>query len=171
MSTKLNNNQLLAAELLASGMMSKKVAEKLNIRSETLSRWKSNDNFILAIEKFNSKILEEIINEQVYLVKISQNTIRNVLENKSVDCCKRANIALAYIKSFNGINTFHEKFKIKFDNLIDNDDSETKFLENMWKILDMARDIKLKGASASDEEINEFADEVGSLEKNQNKSF
>ena len=41
MSTKLNNNQLLAAELLASGMMSKKVAERLNIRSETLSRWKS----------------------------------------------------------------------------------------------------------------------------------
>ena len=41
----------------------------------------------------------------------------------------------------------------------------------MWKILDMARDIKLKGASASDEEINEFADEVGSLEKSQNKSF
>ena len=29
-----------------------------------------------------------------------------------------------HIKSFNGINTFHEKFKIKFDNLIDNDDSE-----------------------------------------------
>ena len=92
-----------------------------------------------------------------------------VLENKSVDCCKRANIALAYIKSFNGINTFHEKFKIKFDNLIDNDDSETKFIENMWKILDMARNIKLKGASASDEEINEFAYEVGSLEKSQKK--
>ena len=38
-----------------------------------------------------------------------------------------------------------------------------KYVEN----LDMARNIKLKGASASDEEINEFADEA----KNQNKKF
>ena len=79
MSSKLKNNQLLAAELLASGMKAKHVAQKLNIRCETLSRWKSQDEFIGAMNKFNTRILEEIIGEQIYLVKLSQTIIRNAL--------------------------------------------------------------------------------------------
>ena len=51
MSSKLKNNQLLAAELLASGMKAKHVAQKLNIRCETISRWKSQVEFIGAMNK------------------------------------------------------------------------------------------------------------------------
>ena len=94
MSSKLKNNQLLAAELLASGMKAKNVAEKLNIRCETISRWKSQVEFIDAMNKFNTQILEEIISEQVYLVKASQTIIRNALENDNLDEYKRANIGL-----------------------------------------------------------------------------
>ena len=165
MSSKLKNNQLLAAELLASGMKAKNVAEKLNIRCETISRWKSKVEFISAMNKFNTQILEEIISEQVYLVKVSQTIIRNALENDNLDECKRANIGLGYIKSLNGMNTLHEKFKFRYDAAIEDDDSDKKIIENMWKILDMARELKLKGANASDEQFDALANEVGWVEK------
>lgn len=165
MSTKLNNNQLLAAELLASGMKAKHVAQKLNIRCETLSRWKSKDEFVGAINKFNTRILEEIISEQIYLVKLSQTIIRNALENENLDEYKRANIGLGYIKSLNGMNTLHEKFKIKYETAIEDDGSGKQFVENIWKILDMARELKIKGANATDEEFNALAYEVDWVEK------
>ena len=165
MSSKLKNNQLLAAELLASGMKAKHVAEKLNIRCETLSRWKSQEEFVLVMKNFNSKILEEIINEQIYLVKLSQNTIRNALENKNADDYKRANIGLGYIKSLNGMNTLHEKFKLQYNSAIESDALGDRAFENIMKILDKVRDLKLKGANASDEQFDALANEVGWVEK------
>ena len=165
MSSKLKNNQLLAAELLASGMKAKHVAQKLNIRCETISRWKSQVEFIGAMNKFNTQILEEIISEQVYLVKASQTIIRNALENDNLDEYKRANIGLGYIKSLNGMNTLHEKFKFRYDTAVEDDDSDKKIIENMWRILDMARELKLKGANASDEQFDALANEVGWVEK------
>jgi len=39
-STKLNENQLIAVHLIASGVKSSIIANQLNIREETLCRWK-----------------------------------------------------------------------------------------------------------------------------------
>ena len=40
MSINLKENQLIAAELLSTGINSKIVSDTLNIRPETLSRWR-----------------------------------------------------------------------------------------------------------------------------------
>ena len=45
MSTKLNENQLIAIHLLASGVKASVVAKELGIREETLSRWRQIDEF------------------------------------------------------------------------------------------------------------------------------
>ena len=46
MSINLKENQLIAAELLSTGMSAKIVSETLNIRPETLSRWRLQKEFI-----------------------------------------------------------------------------------------------------------------------------
>ena len=40
MSTKLNQNQLLAIPLVAQGVSGKNVAKKIQVTEETVSRWK-----------------------------------------------------------------------------------------------------------------------------------
>ena len=104
MSSKLKNNQLLAAELLASGMKAKNVAEKLNIRCETISRWKQCDEFKDFLKKSSRNFLTEIIEEQIYIHNLAQNALRNVLEDKEIDPVKKAMIA---IKLINSIKYFH----------------------------------------------------------------
>jgi DNA-binding CsgD family transcriptional regulator len=44
-STDLNENQVLAAQLLASGQSGKTVAKKLDVTPETISRWRKNSIF------------------------------------------------------------------------------------------------------------------------------
>jgi transposase len=49
MSTELNNNQLLAVQMLASGMNGRDIAKELKVRPETLSRWKAEPEFEAAV--------------------------------------------------------------------------------------------------------------------------
>ena len=63
MSSKLKNNQLLAAELFQHLVMNSIHVAHIKIRCETISRWKSQVEFIGAMNKFNTQILEEIISD------------------------------------------------------------------------------------------------------------
>ena len=45
MSTKLNENQLLAIPLVAQGVSGKDIAKTLKITEETVSRWKQQPDF------------------------------------------------------------------------------------------------------------------------------
>ena len=59
MSTKLNENQLLAIPLVAQGVSGKDIANKLNVAKETISRWKK-------IPEFQAEV-REIIKEGIAL--------------------------------------------------------------------------------------------------------
>ena len=75
MSIKLNENQLIAIHLLASGHKSCEVAKQLNIRQETLSRWKQIDEFKEALEDATEAVLREIDETHKNLLISSQNVI------------------------------------------------------------------------------------------------
>ena len=60
MSTKLNENQLIAVHLIASGVKGSVIANQLKIREETLSRWKQIDEFKEALEDATEAVLREI---------------------------------------------------------------------------------------------------------------
>ena len=64
MSIKLNESQIMACNLLATGMKTSDILDKLKIRPETLSRWKQNEEFIRQLKKTQERILETIINAQ-----------------------------------------------------------------------------------------------------------
>ena len=109
MSIKLNENQLIAAHLLASGYKSCEVAKQLKIRQETLSRWRQNAQFDKAVNDTTEIILNEIINTHKNILILSQNVILEVLKDGNLDLIKKANIALKFISFMRGRDDLSDK--------------------------------------------------------------
>ena len=102
MSTKLNESQLIAIHLLASGVKASIIAKKLGIREETLSRWRQIDEFKEALEDATEAVLREIDETHKNLLITSQNIINEALNNEDLDLFKKANLALRYLSLIKG---------------------------------------------------------------------
>ena len=121
MSTKLNEKQLIAVHLIASGVKASLIAKQIGIREETLSRWRQNDKFNKAVEDATAFILREIIDTHKNLLITSQSIISNALNNEELDLFKKANIALRYLSLMKGKDDLLEQSKrqlssYQFDN-------------------------------------------------------
>ena len=97
MSTKLNENQLIAIHLLASGVKASIISKDLSIREETLSRWRQIDEFKDALKDAIEAVLREIDETHKNLLISSQNVINEALNNEELDLFKKANLALRYL--------------------------------------------------------------------------
>ena len=117
MSIKLNESQVMACNLLATGMKTTEILNQLKIRPETLSRWKQNEEFIRQLKKTQEKILETIINTQKHILILSQDILINALKNDKLDEFKKATIALRYIGHIRGKNNVEDKYTKKLSDL------------------------------------------------------
>ena len=109
MSKILNENQLIAVHLIASGLKASVIANQLNIREETLSRWRQIDEFKEAVEDAVEDILREIDETHKNLLISSQNVINEALNNKELDLFKKANLALRYMSLIKGKDDITQK--------------------------------------------------------------
>ena len=109
MSKKLNENQLIAVHLIASGVKGSVIANHLNIREETLSRWKQIDEFKEAVEDAIEDVLRDIDETHKNLLISSQNVINEALNNKELDLFKKANLALRYMSLIKGKDDITQK--------------------------------------------------------------
>ena len=109
MSTKFNENQLIAIHLIASGIKASVIANQLNIREETLSRWRQIDEFNEAVEDAIAVILREIDETHKNLLICSQNVINEALNDKELDIFKKANLALKYLNMIKGKDDIMQK--------------------------------------------------------------
>ena len=109
MSTKLNESQLIAIHLIASGVRASIIADQLSIREETLSRWRQNHKFNNAIKDATEAILREILDTHKNLLITSQNIINETLNNEELDLFKKANIALRYLSLMKGKDDISKK--------------------------------------------------------------
>ena len=109
MSTKLNETQLIAVHLIASGVKVSLIAKQIGIREETLSRWRQNDKFNKAVEYATAFILREIIDTHKNLLITSQSIISNALNNEELDLFKKANLALRYLSLMKGKDDIIQK--------------------------------------------------------------
>ena len=109
MSTKLNENQLMAVHLIASGVKASVIAIQLNIREETISRWRKIDDFKDAVEDAIEDVLREIDETHKNLLISSQNVINEALNNKELDLFKKANLALRYMSLIKGKDDITQK--------------------------------------------------------------
>jgi hypothetical protein len=109
MSIKLNENQLIAVQLLATGVKASIIAKQLGIREETLSRWRQIDEFNEAVEDAIEFILREIDETHKNLLICSQNVINEALNNGGLDIFKKANLALRYLSLIRGKDDIMQK--------------------------------------------------------------
>ena len=109
MSTKLNETQLIAAHLIASGVKGSIIAKQLGLRKETLSRWRQNDKFNEAIKDATEIILREIDGTHKNLLITSQNIISDALNSEELELFKKANIALRYLSLMKGKDDIGQK--------------------------------------------------------------
>ena len=109
MSTKLNEKQLIAVHLIASGVKASIIAKQLGMREETLSRWRQIDEFKEALEDATESVLREIDETHKNLLISSQNVINEALNNKELDLFKKANLALKYMSLIKGKDDITQK--------------------------------------------------------------
>ena len=109
MSTKLNEKQLIAVHLLASGVKASIIANQLGIREETVSRWKQINEFKEALEDATESVLREIDETHKNLLIRSQNVINEALVNEELDLFKKANLALRFLSLIKGKDDITQK--------------------------------------------------------------
>ena len=109
MSTKLNEKQLIAVHLLASGVKASVIAKEISIREETLSRWRQIDEFKDALEDATEAVLREIDETHKNLLIRSQSVINEALNNEDLDLFKKANLAIRYISLIKGKDDITQK--------------------------------------------------------------
>ncbi len=81
MSTKLNENQLIAIHLIASGVKASVIFKQLGIREGTLSRWRQNDTFSEEVKNASELVLNEIVDTHKNLLITSQKIKADTLND------------------------------------------------------------------------------------------
>ena len=109
MSTKLNENQLIAIHLIATGVKASLISKQLGIREETLSRWRQNDKFNEAVANATERILTEIVDTHKNLLITSQKIIADALKKEDLDLLKKANLALRFLSLMKGRDDIEKK--------------------------------------------------------------
>ena len=109
MSIKLNENQLIAIHLIATGVKASLISKQLGIREETLSRWRQNDKFNEAAENATERILMEIVDTHKNLLITSQKIIADALNDEELDVFKKANLALRFLSLMKGKEDIEKK--------------------------------------------------------------
>ena len=109
MSTKLNEKQLIAVHLIASGVKASIIAKQLGMREETLSRWRQIDEFKEALEDATEVVLRQIDETHKNLLISSQNTITEALNDEELDIFKKANLALRFLSLMKGKDDIFQK--------------------------------------------------------------
>ena len=103
MSTKLNQNQLLAIPLVAQGVSGKNVAKKIQVTEETVSRWKKLPEFQAEVNALLKECRDETQHKLRSLVNTALEVIKDELENKNSD--QRITIALKILQNMK-LNTY-----------------------------------------------------------------
>ena len=119
MSTKLNENQLIAIHLTATGVKASKIVKQLGIREETLSRWRQDYKFNEAVENATARILTVIIDTHKNQLITSQKIIADALNDEEIDLFKKANLAIRFLSLMKGKEDIEKKSSENLNQYID----------------------------------------------------
>ena len=116
MSKKLKENQIIAAKLISFGFSSRSVSKWINVREETISRWKAQKVFVEEIQNQQSDILDFIKEKHFQLFMKSLSIIQNSLESDDISLKDKAMISTKYLSLSSGYimkninkSSYHEK--------------------------------------------------------------
>ena len=124
MSKKLKENQIIAAKLISFGFSSRSVSKWINVREETISRWKAQKVFLEEIQNQQSDILDFIKEKHFQLFMKSLSIIQNSLESDDISLKDKAMISTRYLSLSSGYliqninkSSYHEKENKELPNL------------------------------------------------------
>ena len=124
----LNNNQLIAIQLVAQGKTGKFISEQLNVAEETISRWRKKPEFIASVNVMlnqlrdtTQKKMRNILHLSLEILErelMKENSTINVnLALKIVQNCKLKDLIEEDIGSENPNNVEKMLFEKKFDEM------------------------------------------------------
>ena len=124
MSKKLKENQVIAAKLISFGFSSRSVSKWINVREETISRWKAQKVFLEEIQNQQSDILDFIEEKHFQLFMKSLVIIQKALDDDELSIKDKAMISTRYLSLsssylIQNINksSYHEKENREFSKL------------------------------------------------------
>lgn len=157
-SKKLNPKQVLAAEMLGQGYRQKEVAERLNLRGETISRWTTLEPFREATDAASRCLLDEITVDTVKLINKCHEAILKALENDEAPI-QTASVAIRYL------NTFVKPYTVynKLAEVQKSEETRSEFdetLAQLWRVVKQLSYLKSSNSVYTDKEYREKAEEI-----------
>ena len=126
MSKKLKENQIIAAKLISFGFSSRSVSKWINVREETISRWKAQKVFLEEIQNQQSDILDFIKEKHFQLFMKSLSIIQKALESDDISLKDKAMISTRYLSLSSG-------YIMNNINKSSYDEKENKELPSLYK--------------------------------------
>ena len=102
MSKKLKENQVIAAKLISFGFSSRSVSKWINVREETISRWKAQKIFLEEIQNQQFDTLDFIKEKHFQLFIKSLSIIEKALESDDISLKDKAMISNKYLSLSSG---------------------------------------------------------------------
>ena len=103
----LNNNQLIAIQLVAQGKTGKFISEHLNVAQETISRWRKQPEFIASVNVILNQLRDSTQQKMRNILFLSLEVLEKELikENSS----SNINLALKIVQNYKISNLVNEK--------------------------------------------------------------
>ena len=123
----LNNNQLIAVQLVAQGKTGKFISENLNVAQETISRWRKKPEFIASVNIILNQIRDTTQQKMRNILFLSLEILEKELnkENSSVNI----NLALKIVQNYKISSLINEKIGSENTDNIEKKLFEKKFDE------------------------------------------
>ena len=104
MSKNLNENQLLAVQLVAQGRSGREIAKQLSVTEETISRWKKQPIFIASVNEILGQLKEGIQQKMRNLIFQALEILETELSDK-----ENKNKALKLLQNYKFVQLFDQK--------------------------------------------------------------
>ena len=103
----LNNNQLIAVQLVAQGKTGKFISEHLNVAQETISRWRKQPEFTASVNVILNQLRDSTQLKMRNILFLSLEVLEKELikENSSLNI----NLALKIVQNYKISNLVNEK--------------------------------------------------------------
>ena len=118
MSTNRNKRQQIAIYYLAMGYKPSEVANKLNVRRETISRWQRDDEFGRELKLARMDFLKELLFKEIRFLDLAQQQFDAFLQNPDVQPYHKAKLALRFMKQYSGKTTLERKLVYKMHEVV-----------------------------------------------------
>ena len=155
MSTKLNNRQLMAAEMLGMGYRPSVVAEKLQVARETVSRWQQKPDFEEMQRQSYMNILNDITNETTLIISKANSALLAVFDDETATSSSKANIAVRYLSCVGNQNTIYQRLSEAAYKMSNSEDEDMKVFQWVADVLDCIAELKASTGRVTDAEYRE----------------